>query len=101
MYIDDAIQNGETDGCTGKITVRTSYLAAINFTPKELAAEIKKLYPNFVCSYNPDPVKQRIAESWPQSIDDSVARGDWGWKHTYDLATMTNVMIKGLKKKLS
>ena len=104
MYIDDAIRGTVKlmDAPAKKITVRTSYnFAAINFTPKELAAEIKKLYPNFVCSYNPDPANQRIAESWPQSIDDSVARGDWGWKHTYDLATMTNVMIKGLKKKLS
>ncbi|KKS00224.1 MAG: NAD-dependent epimerase, partial [Microgenomates group bacterium GW2011_GWC1_41_20] len=73
---------------------------AINFTPEELVAEIKKLYPNFTCTYDPDPVKQAIAESWPQSIDDSAAKNDWGWKPQIDLTKMTEVMIEGLKKKL-
>ncbi len=104
MYIDDAIAGtvGIMEAPTKSITIRTSYnFAAINFTPEELAAEIKKIEPTFVCTYEPDPVKQRIAESWPQSIDDSVARRDWGWKHTYDLSKMTKVMIEGLKKKLT
>lgn len=103
MYIDDAIEGTVKlmEAPSKKISVRTSYnFAAINFTPKELVAEIKKLYPDFVCTYAPDSVKQRIAESWPQSIDDSVARRDWRWKHKYNLATMTSVMIKGLKKKV-
>ena len=69
----------------------------MNFTPKELVDEITKLYPDFVCTYNPDPVKQRIAESWPQSIDDSVARTDWGWKPDVDLKTLTHTMIEGIK----
>jgi nucleoside-diphosphate-sugar epimerase len=103
MYIADAIRGtiALMDAPAKKITVRTSYnFAAINFTPKELATEIRKLYPTFVCTYKPDPVKQAIAESWPESIDDSQARKDWGWKHEYNLNKMTKVMIVGLKKKL-
>jgi nucleoside-diphosphate-sugar epimerase len=103
MYIDDAIK-GTIDlmeAPAENITVRTSYnFGAINFTPKELAAEINKLYPDFICTYDPDPVKQAIAESWPQSIDDSDAKRDWGWKPGIDLAKMTGIMIDGLKQKL-
>lgn len=103
MYIDDAIK-GTIDlmeAPAKDITVRTSYnFGAINFTPEELVAEIKKLYPNFVCTYDPDPVKQAIAESWPESIDDSDAKHDWGWKPEFDLQKMTVEMIEGLKKKL-
>lgn len=103
MYIDDAIK-GTIDlmeAPAENINVRTSYnFGAINFTPEELAAEIKKLYPDFTCTYDPDPVKQAIAESWPESIDDSDARADWGWKPEFDLPKMTQVMIEGLKNKL-
>ena len=103
MYIDDAIK-GTIDLMEAppeNISVRTSYnFGAINFTPEELVTEIKKLYPDFTCTYDPDPVKQAIAESWPQSIDDSAAKNDWGWKPEIDLTKMTEVMIKGLKKKL-
>jgi nucleoside-diphosphate-sugar epimerase len=102
MYIDDAIdgtmQLMEAD--PKRITVRTSYnLSAISFSPKELAAEIKKIDPEFVCTYEPDH-RQKIAESWPQSIDDSQARQDWGWKHQYDLPAMTKVLYDNIKKKL-
>lgn len=103
MYIDDAIK-GTIDLMEApkeKINVRTSYnFGAINFTPKEIADEIKKLYPDFVCTFDPDPVKQAIAESWPQSVDDSEARNDWGWKPEFDLPKMTATMIEGLKRKL-
>lgn len=103
MYIDDAIK-GTIDlmeAPAKNITVRTSYnFGAINFTPEELVAEIKKLYPDFVCTYDPNPIKQAIAESWPESIDDSQAQKDWGWKPEFDLAKMTSTMIEGLKKKL-
>lgn len=103
MYIDDAIK-GTIDlmeAPSENISVRTSYnFGAINFTPDELVAEITKLYPNFTCTYDPDPVKQAIAESWPESIDDSRARSDWGWKPEFDLPKMTSTMIEGLKKKL-
>lgn len=103
MYIDDAIK-GTIDlmeAPAENITVRTSYnFGAINFTPEELAAEIKKIYPNFVFTYDVDPVKQAIAESWPESIDDSDAQKDWGWKPDFNLPKMTSTMIEGLKKKL-
>ena len=102
MYIDDAIEGTikimEAD--PKKITIRTSYnFAAINFSPKELAAEIKKIDPEFVCTYAPDH-RQKIANTWPQSIDDSQARADWGWQHRYDLAGMTKALYDNIKKKL-
>jgi nucleoside-diphosphate-sugar epimerase len=103
MYIDDAIRGTVAlmEAPVKNISVRTSYnFSAINFTPKELVTEIKKLYPKFVVTYNPDPVKQRIAESWPQSIDDSQARRDWKWKPMFALPRMTKTMILGLKQKL-
>jgi nucleoside-diphosphate-sugar epimerase len=104
MYIDDAIK-GTIDlmeAPAKNISVRTSYnFGAINFTPEELVKEITKLYPTFKCTYDPDPVKQAIADSWPKSIDDSVARHDWGWKPEFTLSRMTKVMIDGLKKKLN
>lgn len=103
MYIDDAIRGTMLlmQAPSKNISIRTSYnFGAINFTPNELAAEIKKLYSTFVCTYKPDPVKQRIAESWPQSINDRVAAKDWGWKPEYNLSKLLNVMIQGLKVKL-
>lgn len=103
MYMDDAIRGTMMlmEAPAGKISVRTSYnFAAINFTPEELVAEIVKLYPDFKVSYDIDPLKQSIADSWPASIDDSVARRDWGWEPEYNLPKMTKAMIAGLKEKL-
>jgi len=86
------------DADPSKLTIRTSYnLAAISFTAEELAKEINKRIPVTV-TYKPDH-RQNIADSWPQSIDDSVARKEWGWSHTFDLSKMTDVMITELKKK--
>jgi nucleoside-diphosphate-sugar epimerase len=102
MYIDDAIDGtiGLMEAPVEKITIRTSYnFGAISFTPKELAEELKKLIPTFTYDYKIDG-RQKIAESWPQSIDDSQARADWGWKPKYDLTKMTKVMLEGLKNKL-
>lgn len=80
------------------IKIRTSYnLGAISFTPKEIANEIKKHIPDFSISYNPD-FRQDIADTWPQIIDDSQARKDWGWKHEFDLSSMTNDIFSNLKK---
>lgn len=98
MYMPDAIKATielmEADA--NKISVRTSYnLAAISFSPKEIAAQIKKYIPDFAIDYKPD-YRQQIADSWPQSIDDSVARKDWGWKHEYDLTRMTEDMLNNL-----
>lgn len=84
-----------------KVKIRSSYnLSAISFTPKQLAAEIKKRIPGFEITYKPD-FRQQIADSWPESIDDSEARKDWGWNHEYDLPLMTDIMLKEIKKKLS
>jgi nucleoside-diphosphate-sugar epimerase len=74
-------------------------MSAISFTPKELAAEIKKHIPDFTITYKPD-FRQKIAGSWPESIDDSAARKDWKWKHEYDLAGMTKIMLDEVKKKI-
>jgi nucleoside-diphosphate-sugar epimerase len=102
MYIDDAIKGTidlmEAD--SEKISIRTSYnFSAISFTPKELADELKKLIPDFKIDYKPD-ARQKIAESWPKTIDDSQARSDWGWKHDVDLPKMTKVMLENLRIKL-
>ncbi len=74
-------------------------VGAISFTPKELALEIKKHIPEFEISYKPD-YRQNIADSWPRSIDDSAARKEWNWNHSYDLEKMTSTMIKNLTTKL-
>ena len=102
MYMDDAIQGTiqlmEADG--GKLTVRTSYnFAAIDFAPEDLAAEIQRLSPGFVCDYQPDS-RQQIAKSWPQTSDDSAARQDWSWRPQFDLRKMTEAMFAGIKAKL-
>ena len=99
MYMPDAIRATielmEADA--NKISVRTSYnLSGMSFSPKDIAQEIKKHIPEFAITYKPD-YRQQIAESWPQSIDDSVARNNWGWKEDYDLAAMTTDMLANLK----
>ena len=73
-------------------------LAAMSFSAAELAAEIRKHIPDFVCEYRPD-FRQAIADSWPMSIDDSAAREEWGWKPDYDLAAMTKDMLTVLAKR--
>jgi len=75
-------------------------LAAMSFSAGELAAEIKKHIPEFSCSYKPD-FRQAIADSWPQSIDDSAARKEWGWSPAFNLASMTEDMIEKLGKRLN
>jgi nucleoside-diphosphate-sugar epimerase len=83
-----------------KIKIRTSYnLGGISFTPKQLAATIKKHQPTFGIDYDPD-YRQVIAESWPESIDDQQARDDWDWKECYDLNGMVEVMLKKVDPKL-
>jgi nucleoside-diphosphate-sugar epimerase len=69
----------------------------MSFSPEELGTEIKKYIPDFSIDYQPD-YRQAIAESWPQSIDDSVARKDWGWKPEYDLSRMAEDMIKNIRQ---
>jgi nucleoside-diphosphate-sugar epimerase len=73
-------------------------VAAMSFTPGELAAEIRKHIPGFVCEYAPD-FRQVIADSWPESVNDSAAREEWNWKPSFDLAAMTLDMLKALSKR--
>ena len=98
MYMPDAIKATLElmEAPEEKIRIRTSYnISGMSFSPKEIAAEIKKHIPAFTISYKPD-YRQQIANSWPQSIDDSVARNDWGWKEDYDLTAMTTDMLVNL-----
>ena len=100
LYMDDAIEATLKlmEAPTESITVRTSYnLGGMSFTPKELAETIKKEIPEFEIAYEPD-FRQAIADSWPASIDDSVAKRDWGLSYIYDLEKMTKEMIQNLKK---
>ena len=100
MYMDDAIRATLTlmDAPAEKLTIRSSYnLAGISFTPTQLAAEIKKVIPNFEISYSQNDPRQAIADSWPKSIDDSYAQKDWDWKLQYDLTAMSNDMLINLK----
>lgn len=98
MYMEDAIR-ATVDimrADAEKIRIRSSYnLAAMSFTPTEIAAEIRKHIPAFEITYQPD-FRQKIADSWPASIDDSSARKDWGWHHDYDLEKMTIDMLRHL-----
>jgi nucleoside-diphosphate-sugar epimerase len=99
MYMPDAIRATielmEADATN--ITIRTSYnISGMSFSPKEISAEIKKHIPEFITTYEPD-YRQPIAESWPQSIDDSVAKKDWNWEPAYDLSSMTGEMLKNIK----
>jgi nucleoside-diphosphate-sugar epimerase len=71
-------------------------LAAMSFAARDLAAQIQQHMPGFAVRYDPDPVRQAIADSWPKSIDDSAAREEWGWQPEYDLAAMTADMIDKL-----
>lgn len=100
MYMDDAIRATIElmSAPAYKLSIRSSYnLAGISFTPAQLAAEIKKHLPDFEISYSAHDPRQFIADSWPQSIDDSYAASDWGWKLNYDLPAMVEDMLKNLK----
>lgn len=100
MYMPDAIRGTIElmEARSEKITVRSSYnIAAMSFSPKEIAAEIKKHVHGFKISYKPDH-RQKYAESWPWSIDDHYAKTDWDWKPEYNLTKMTAEMIKNMKK---
>jgi nucleoside-diphosphate-sugar epimerase len=101
MYMPDCLKAAVDlmEASPSKIKCRTSYnLGAISFSAGELATEIRKYIQDFKCDYKPD-FRQKIADSWPMSIDDSSARKDWGWKPTYNLASMTKDMIEKLTKR--
>ncbi len=100
MYMDDAIHATLQlmEAPKENITIRTSYnLAGLSFSPKEIYQSIVKHYPNFEIEYQSD-FRQAIADSWPNSIDDSKASADWGWHPKYNLEAMTSAIIANLPK---
>ncbi|MBB6215690.1 nucleoside-diphosphate-sugar epimerase [Anaerosolibacter carboniphilus] len=103
MYMPDAldaiVQLMEAD--PNKLVHRNAFnITAMSFTPEKIFAEIKKHLPEFSMDYHVDPIRQEIADSWPNSLDDSVAREEWGWNPKYDLSSMTVDMLAKLREKL-
>lgn len=101
MYMDDAIRGTIElmEAPAEKIKTRMAYnIGAMSFAPEEIAGAIQTHIPEFAISYAPD-FRQQIANGWPQSIDDSAARQDWGWKHEFDLSKMTEDMLLHLREK--
>lgn len=103
MYMPDAldaiIQIMEAD--PAKLIHRNAFnVTAMSFAPEDIARSIQKFIPEFELDFDVDPVRQAIAESWPNSLDDSAAREEWGWNPKYDLDAMTEDMLKNLKSKL-
>jgi nucleoside-diphosphate-sugar epimerase len=103
MMMEDAIratiQLMESDA--EKIKIRSAYnLAGISFTPKQLAEEIQKHLPGFEISYAPD-FRQGLADSWPNSIDDSTSKNDWGWEIEYPMPRLVSTMLEEIAKKVS
>jgi len=103
MYMPDAIRamvelmEAESE----RLLHRNAYnVGAMSFTPAQLATEIRRHIPTFVINYEVDPVRQAIADSWPDSMDDSAARSEWGWSPHYDLESMTAEMLRNLRKQL-
>ena len=100
MYMSDAIRATIElmESPAKQVKIRSSYnLAGVSFTPKEIAAEVSKHIPNFEMSYKSD-FRQKIADSWPSSINDEHAQNDWGWKLENRLEKMTEDMMVNLKK---
>ncbi len=103
MYMPDAIDAAirlmTADG--RKLRHRNAFnIAAMSFTPRQLAAEIQKHLPGFTISYRIDPVRQAIADSWPRHMDDSAARAEWGWQPRFDLPKMVEDMLEKIAVKL-
>ena len=100
MYMDDAIRATIEimEASADKIKIRSSYnVSGISFTPKELENRIKNIYGDFKVIYQPD-FRQKIADSWPDSIDDSEAKKDWNWRKKYTLEKIINKMLKGMSE---
>ena len=95
MYMDDAVKAtiDLMEAPSEKIKIRSSYnVTAMSFCPEEIAGEIRKHIPDFEITYKPD-FRQEIADSWPDSIDDSTARADWNWNHEFNLQKMTKEIL--------
>ena len=103
MYMPDAMKAAieVMEVAPSRLVHRNAFnVTAMNFTPEELAAEIRKHIPGFVIDYHVDPMRQAIADSWPNSLDDSAAREEWEWVPEYDLAAMVKDMLVNLRHKL-
>ena len=103
MYMPDALRAliGLMEADPERLEHRNAFnVTAMNFTPEELAAAIRRHLPEFRIDYDVDPVRQAMADSWPNSLDDSAARREWGWQPTYDLPTMVADMLAKLRVKL-
>lgn len=103
MYMPDALRAAveimEAD--PSRLKHRNSFnIASMSFDPEEIYAKIKEYVPDFEMEYELDPLRQKIADSWPDSLDDTCARQEWGWLPEYDLDAMTRDMLKNLRKKL-
>lgn len=103
MYMPDALRAVkellEADG--SKLRTRNAYnIASMSFAPEDVLHAIQKEMPDFTMDYNVDPLRQSIADSWPERLDDHCAREDWGWKSEYDLTSMTKDMLSKLKERL-
>lgn len=104
IYMPDALHASITlmEADPTKLVHRNSFnLASMSFAPETIYAAIKKHMPYFEMEYQVDPLKQHIADSWPDCMDDSCARQEWGWQPKYDLETMTVDMLEKLKLKLN
>lgn len=103
MYMPDALKAciNIMEADPDKLVHRNSFnVTAMSFDPEILYAAIKEILPDFKMVYHVDSVRQAIAESWPDCLDDSCARNEWGWNPSYDLKSMTADMIDKLSKKL-
>ena len=103
MYMPDALKAAVNlmEADPSRLRHRNAYnVTAESFNPEQLDREIKKYIPDFEMNYDVDPIRQAIADSWPNQLDDSAAREDWGWVPDYNLETMTKDMIEKLKTKL-
>ncbi len=104
MYMPDALNAITTllEADPSNLIHRNAFnIAAMSFAPEHILAEIKKHIPDFEMNYNVDPIRQSIADSWPNSLDDRAAREEWGWNPKYDLTSMTTDMLHKLKIKLA
>lgn len=103
MYMPDALNAVASlmEADPSKLVHRNAFnIASMSFAPEDIYREIKKHIPSFIMDYDVDPIRQAIADSWPNSLDDSAAREEWGWKAQYDLSAMTSDMLDKLSAKL-
>jgi len=103
MYMPDAITAAIElmEANPDKLQHRNAFnVSAMSVAPENIADEIRKTIPEFTLDYKADPLRQAIADSWPNNMDDSAARQEWGWEPKYNLESMTKDMIEKLSQKL-